>query len=123
MADQWLFCDFHIHTDVSDGSHPVEEIVDLYGNHGFDVMAITDHIIDSQCASQRLAAGYPLSAIPRDQFQDYLHRLWHEKKRAWREYNMLLIPGAEITNNTGQYHILALDTDDAKRDSFLFPLY
>jgi predicted metal-dependent phosphoesterase TrpH len=109
MPDQWLFCDFHIHTSVSDGAHPPEEIVDLYGSHGFDVIAITDHIIDSQCAEERQTSGLSRCAIPKEEFQDYLHRLWREKKRAWREYNMLLIPGAEITNNTGQYHILALD--------------
>lgn len=109
MAHQWLFCDFHIHTDASDGAHPLEEIVDLYGSNGFDVIAITDHIIDSRCAEQRRASGLSASAIPQDEFHGYLHRLWREKKRAWREYNMLLIPGAEITNNTGQYHILGLD--------------
>ena len=38
---RWLFCDFHIHTTQSDGAHPVEYVVDLYGNNGFDVIAIT----------------------------------------------------------------------------------
>lgn len=109
MSNNWLFCDFHIHTNTSDGAHPLEEIVDLYGGHGFDVIAITDHIIDSQCAAQRAANGLAPCSVPREEFQAYLRRLWHEKKRAWRQYNMLLIPGAEITNNTGQYHILALD--------------
>lgn len=109
MAEKWLFCDFHIHTDMSDGEHPVEEIVDLYGKHRFDVIAITDHIIDSQCAEQCRASGLKPYAIPEIEFDNYLHRLWGERKRAWKEYNMLLIPGAEVTNNTGQYHILALD--------------
>ena len=59
MDEKWLFCDFHIHTDMSDGAHPVEEIVDLYGKHGFDVIAITDHIIDSQRAGEHLASGLP----------------------------------------------------------------
>jgi 3',5'-nucleoside bisphosphate phosphatase len=109
MADKWLLCDFHIHTDASDGAHPLEEIVDLYGNHGFDVISITDHVIDSRCTEERRSLGLRPCAIPEADFHGHLHRLWREKKRAWQEYNMLLIPGAEITNNTAQYHILALD--------------
>ena len=37
---KWLLCDFHIHTDLSDGSLPLREVVNLYGEQGFDVIAI-----------------------------------------------------------------------------------
>ncbi len=47
MRNSWLLCDFHIHTDMSDGSLPVDEVVDMYGSKGFDVISITDHILDS----------------------------------------------------------------------------
>jgi 3',5'-nucleoside bisphosphate phosphatase len=106
---RWLFCDFHIHTDASDGALSMEAVVDLYGEHGFDVIAITDHILDITTIERQQQEGLPLMAVPEAVFQDQLHRLWREKKRAWSRYNMLLIPGAEITNNTGQYHLLALD--------------
>ena len=39
-----LLCDFHIHTTWSDGSVPLRDVVDIYGQAGFDVIAITDHI-------------------------------------------------------------------------------
>lgn len=48
MRNSWLLCDFHIHTDMSDGSHPIEDIVDMYGNNGFDAISITDHVLDSK---------------------------------------------------------------------------
>jgi predicted metal-dependent phosphoesterase TrpH len=47
--------------------------------------------------------------IRKADFNDYLHTLWGEARRAWEEFGMLLIPGAEITNNTEGYHILAID--------------
>ena len=109
MGKRWLFCDFHIHTTQSDGAHPVDYVVDLYGNNGFDVIAITDHILDSETTRLVREEQDRVWAISPDRFDDYLHQLWHERKRAWKRYNMLLIPGTEITNNSGQYHLLALD--------------
>ena len=32
-----LLCDFHIHTTWSDGSVDLPEVVDIYGQAGFDV--------------------------------------------------------------------------------------
>ena len=39
-----LLCDFHIHSTYSDGSLELSKAVDLYGQAGFDVIAITDHV-------------------------------------------------------------------------------
>ena len=108
MLGDWLLCDFHIHTAISDGTVPLEEVVDLYGQKGFDVICITDHILDSADFETRQKVNQKIS-ITQDEFQNYLRRLWQEAQRAWTEYNMLLIPGAEITNNTGKYHILSID--------------
>jgi len=47
--------------------------------------------------------------ISKTDFNDYLHTLWGEARRAWEKFGMLLIPGVEITNNTNGYHILAID--------------
>jgi predicted metal-dependent phosphoesterase TrpH len=36
-----LLCDFHIHTKYSDGSIGLRNVIDLFGQAGFDVIAIT----------------------------------------------------------------------------------
>ena len=38
-----LLCELHAHTTWSDGDLTVRELCDLYGRHGFDVLAVTDH--------------------------------------------------------------------------------
>ncbi len=45
---QWLLADLHIHSTFSDGSVEVEKIVKTYGEAGFDVIAVTDHLFDTQ---------------------------------------------------------------------------
>lgn len=105
----WLLCDFHIHTSISDGSLSVREVVDLYGEHGFDVISVTDHIVDSFTLEERRKRGEEPHAVLEENFQEYLKTLWKEAGRAWRRYRMLLIPGAELTNNLGKYHILVID--------------
>ena len=94
---------------MSDGKLSLREIVDLYGQSGVDVIAITDHILDKFTISERLKNNQPLNAIKEEDFQNYLRILWKEQQRAWKEYKMLLIPGVEITNNKEHYHILAID--------------
>jgi hypothetical protein len=41
-----LLSDFHIHTRYSDGSVGLTRTVDLFGQAGFDVIAITDHVVN-----------------------------------------------------------------------------
>ena len=106
---QWLYCDFHIHTTWSDGSCSIDEVVDLYGNAGFDVIAITDHVLDTASIER---SGRPVSELyvmDSAQFGEYQEALWRATRRAWERYGMLLIPGVELTNNTTRFHILALD--------------
>ena len=43
-----FICDFHIHSQYSDGQLTIPEIVDLYGKEGFGAIAITDHICDDK---------------------------------------------------------------------------
>ncbi len=109
MKKTWLICDFHIHTDISDGKIPINEVIKLYGEHHFDVISITDHIVDSKCLEKREKNNEPLYSLQKENFQDYLRLLWKKSVEAWEKYNMLIIPGAEITNNTNEYHILAID--------------
>ena len=112
MNGNWLLYDFHIHTRFSDGSLFLEEVVDLYGTKGFYVITISDHILDSNSWDACTEKGQDPRVIPENAFQDYLQLLWREARRAWETYRMLLIPGTEITNNTGGCHILAVDIKD-----------
>lgn len=40
-----LLCELHAHTTWSDGALTLPELVDLYGRAGFDVLAVTDHVL------------------------------------------------------------------------------
>ena len=50
-----LLCDFHIHTNYSDGKLSVPEVVDFYGRLGFDCICITDHLADPRRLIGKLA--------------------------------------------------------------------
>src|SRR5208337_3387281 len=52
---QMLLCDFHIHTNYSDGKLSVPEVVDFYGERGFDCICITDHLADPKRLLGKLA--------------------------------------------------------------------
>lgn len=115
--EPFLLCDFHVHTTWSDGRLSVADTIDLYGRTGrFDVIAITDHILmerDLLARAGRLATlGRKRFSVGRDDFQAYLDDIAREADRAWREYGLLVIPGAEVTQNRlrGRLnaHIIAL---------------
>ena len=109
MLDEWLLCDFHIHTTFSDGTLSLPEVIDLYGENGFDAICITDHILDTCELERRKKLQQSTWAIERAFFRKYLHVLEEEARRAWEQYGMIVMPGAEMTNNTQGYHILGLD--------------
>jgi len=109
MEKEWLLCDFHIHTNMTDGKLPLNKVVDLYGEKGFDVICITDHVYDKHTISLWKNNNERPCTIKKEKFADYLHLLWKESKRAWEQYRMILIPGIEITNNHDLFHILAID--------------
>src|SRR4029078_5139499 len=81
-----LLCELHAHTTWSDGSLDLEQVVDLYGRRGFDVLSITDHVVRGD---DMLTAGrYPA----------YLAAIREEARRADALYGMLVIPGLELTS-------------------------
>lgn len=49
-----LLCDFHIHTNFSDGSMELRDVVDIFGQAGFDVIAITDHVVNGDSSIGKL---------------------------------------------------------------------
>lgn len=91
--------DLHIHSQFSDGKLSVSEIVDLYGKKGFSAIAITDHLADTQTLTGLVTRKLNLSLTEYNMDQ-YLDSLAREAKRAKKLYNMLLIPGVEITLNS-----------------------
>ena len=107
-----LLCDFHIHTTFSDGSVELTETVDLFGQAGFDVISVTDHVVNGDNSIGVMTNILNMSLTEGD-FGDYLNRLLEEKERAWRKYNMLVIPGVEISKNyvsaKKSAHMLILD--------------
>ena len=116
--EPFLLCDFHVHTQWSDGKLSVAEVVDLYGSTGkFDVIAITDHILmkkDLLARVGRIATlGRRAFGVREHDFEHYLENVRAEATRALEQYGMLVIPGAEITQNRlagrKNSHIIALD--------------
>jgi 3',5'-nucleoside bisphosphate phosphatase len=102
--EPFLLCDFHVHTSWSDGRLTLREVVDLYGKtRRFDVVAITDHILMKRDLLAR--AGRLMSLGRRDfcvteaRFTAYLEDIDREAARARKLYDLLVIPGAEITQN------------------------
>jgi predicted metal-dependent phosphoesterase TrpH len=88
---QPLLCELHAHTRWSDGELTLPELVDLYGRSGFDVLCVTDHVVRSD------PAGAPPRGVHADNHGDYLTEIEAEAVRAEREYDLLLVPGLELT--------------------------
>jgi predicted metal-dependent phosphoesterase TrpH len=107
-----LLCDFHIHTKYSDGSIELRRTVDLFGQAGFDVIAITDHVVNGDNSFGKLAHRFRFS-VKEDNFETYMAHIRQETERAWDKYGMLIIPGVEITKNylssDKSAHILIID--------------
>ena len=107
-----LLCDFHIHTRYSDGSVGLKRTVDLFGQAGFDVIAVTDHVVSENNALGKLAHRFKFS-IREDNFDQYLSEVREEANRAWERYGMLVLPGVEITKTSfsseKSAHVLLID--------------
>ena len=102
--EPFLLCDFHVHSKWSDGRLSVREVVDLYGSTGkFDVIAITDHILmkkDLLARVGRMATlGLQRFGLSEPDFDAYLAEIQSEGERSAKRYGMLVIAGAEVTQN------------------------
>lgn len=109
-----LLCDFHIHSRFSDGHHSLREVIDCYGAAGFDAIAITDHLCESKTFLGK-AASFLEKTLTRDSFDAYINAIKYEADRAKKLYDMVVIPGVEITKNSFSHHdsahVLALGID------------
>jgi 3',5'-nucleoside bisphosphate phosphatase len=102
--EPFLLCDFHVHSRWSDGRLSIAEVVDLYGStRRFDVIAITDHVLmkrDLLARAARIATlGRRRYSVPEKQFPEYLQEIAAQAARAWEEYQLLVVPGVEVTQN------------------------
>jgi predicted metal-dependent phosphoesterase TrpH len=118
--EPFLLCDFHVHTTWSDGQLSLREVIDLYGRTGrFYVIAINDHKLNKRdliARAGRIATfGRRAFGIREDDFARYLDEVRREGIRAMDEYGLLVIPGAEVTQNRiggkgkKNSHVIALD--------------
>lgn len=111
-ATRPLLCDFHTHTNYSDGKLTVAELVDFYGQHGFDCVCITDHLADPRRLIGKLSKLSRLTLNPA-QLDEYFDVIRREAARAWRKYDLLVLAGIEFnkdgyTKKTSA-HLLGLD--------------
>jgi hypothetical protein len=109
-----LLADFHIHTTWSDGKLSIREVVDLFGRAGHDVIAITDHVVNTDTLIGKVSHRFGLT-VTRENFGAYREELEREKQRAWDVYGMLVLAGFELTQNAvtrnASAHVLALGVD------------
>ena len=64
------------------------QLVDLYGRNGFDVLAVTDHVVRRNA---------PTLELREETFGTYLAEIASQAERARLEYDLLLLPGLELT--------------------------
>jgi UDP-N-acetylglucosamine:LPS N-acetylglucosamine transferase len=93
-----LLCDFHIHTNYSDGKLPVPEVVDFYGRLGFDCICITDHLADPRRLIGKIAKLSNMT-VSESQLDEYFDVIERERRRAWRKYQMIVMAGIEFNKD------------------------
>ena len=110
-----LLADFHIHTTWSDGKLSIAEVVDLFGRSGHDVIAITDHVVNTDSLIGKATHRFGLT-VTADNFAAYRAEIEREKHRALDQYGMVVIAGFELTQNCvtrrNSAHVLALGVDE-----------
>jgi UDP-N-acetylglucosamine:LPS N-acetylglucosamine transferase len=112
LPKKLLLCDLHTHTTWSDGKLTVPEMVDFYGQRGFDALCITDHLCDPKRLLGKLVNLTGL-VIPPGETEAYFAEVEREKRRAWAKYDLLLMTGIEF-NKDGytprtSTHLLGVD--------------
>jgi len=110
-----LKADLHIHSNFSDGSLSISDIVDLYGKNKFDVISITDHLSESTNLIGRFSHKMKYS-LNEQSFCNYLDEVKKQKQRAFEQYGMNVVFGYEITknyfSNSRSCHVLILGVEE-----------
>ncbi len=102
--------DLHIHSTFSDGKMTVQEILKIYGEKGFHVIAITDHLFDTQ--SPRSLQIHEEGKSIKD-VKAYFQGIEELSLWAKETFDLMVIPGLEVCNLTEDYHILGIDLKEA----------
>jgi predicted metal-dependent phosphoesterase TrpH len=92
-----LLCELHAHTRWSDGALTLPELVDLYGQNGFDVLCVTDHV--NRTDDPWLPPDAPLRGVHGANHAEYRAEVAAQAERAASQYDLLLLPGLELTYN------------------------
>jgi predicted metal-dependent phosphoesterase TrpH len=92
-----LLCELHAHSTWSDGTLDLRELVDLYGSQAFDVLVVSDHVLRSDDPWPDENPGG--SWIHEANYDDYLAAVGREAGRARSLYDLLVVPGLELTYN------------------------
>jgi hypothetical protein len=101
-----LLAELHAHTTWSDGTLSVRELVDLTGRRGFDVLCVTDHVVRGDDPWLD-ATGRAEQGVGADEHDAYLAEIAREAARARSRYDLLVIPGLELTYNDGDPAVAA----------------
>ena len=88
----FLLCELHAHTTWSDGELSLGELVDLYGVAGFDVLCVTDHTHSEHDPWVHLG-------VRPERLAEYFRAVEEQAERARSLYNLLVLPGLELTDN------------------------
>lgn len=89
---------FHTHTTVSDGHYPPHEVVDMYRNAGYKILAITDHN----------ESTYPWEAFDKFLEQTTSGNRTKLENRSPGELGMIAVAGNELSDH---HHLLSLFSD------------
>jgi hypothetical protein len=89
-----LLCELHSHTTWSDGELDLDDLVNLHGARGFDVLCITDHVVR--------AADPTSHAVGARDHAAYLDAVDAAAERALRDHGLLVMPGLELTYNDAE---------------------
>jgi len=110
-----FLADLHVHSNFSDGHLSISGLVDFYGRLEFGAIAVTDHVCEQNTFLGR-AARYLDKTLTPESFIAYQEELEFERRRAWRVYGLVLIPGVELTKNSffnhRSAHVLGLGVRD-----------
>jgi len=98
-----FLADFHLHSNFSDGKLSIPALVDYFGQRGFGAIAITDHFCEQRTLIGK-TSSYLGVTLTHATFPIYREILKSEAERAWDQYGMCVIPGAEITKNSISNH-------------------
>jgi predicted metal-dependent phosphoesterase TrpH len=93
-----LLAELHAHTTWSDGAFSIGQVVDIYGARGFDVLCITDHVVraDDPWLDPE---EWRDRGVRAEVYAAYLAEIDREAARARNAYDLLVLPGLELTYN------------------------